>query len=104
MNHISKVMDNLWNEDGYYYGVGANYLLECGDADMALDDTLDANRLCWVDGEGYKRWTPHKLNQLARHYLNTPKDRELIDLTTEAFWGCTMKQAITLLGKGEAND
>jgi hypothetical protein len=65
MNHISKIMNNLWDEEGYYYGVGANYILECGDADMAIDDTLDANRLRWVEGEGYKRWTPHKLNQLA---------------------------------------
>ena len=104
MNHIRKVMDNLWNEDGYYYGVGANYILECGDADMAMDDTLDANRLFWVADEGYRRWTPHKLNQLAREYINGNCDRDTIDKVTEAFWGCTMQEAITLLGKGEAND
>jgi hypothetical protein len=95
---------NLWDEDSYYFGVGAHYINECGDADMAIDDTLDANRLRWVEGKGYVRWTPHKLNQLARHYFLTPKDRQLIDLTTEAFWGCTMKDAITLIGKGEADD
>ena len=95
---------NLWEEDSYNYMVGANYILNCGDADMAIDDTLDANRLHWVEGEGYKHWTPHKLNQLARKYINGNCDKDTIDEVTVAFWGCTMKEAITLLGKGEAND
>jgi len=112
MNHVSKLIpDNLWDEDSYHYEVGSNYILECGDADMAIDDTLDARRLYWTEGKGYKRWTPHKLNQLARLYINSEielthldaKGREWIDLTTKAFWGCTMKEAITLLGKGESN-
>jgi len=102
--------DNLWDEDSYHYEVGSSYILECGDADMALDDTLDAHRLRWVEGEGVIRWTPHKLNQLAVLYINSEiewthldaKGREWIDLTTKAFWGCTMKEAITLLGKGDA--
>ena len=104
--------ETLWDEDSYHYEVGSQYIIECGDADMAIDDTLDANRLRWVEGEGYKSWTPHKLNQLARLYVQSQyeqthldaKGRELIDQVTEAFWGCTMKEAITLLGKGEAND
>lgn len=106
MNHVSKIIDNLWDEDLYYYSVGSNYIIKCGDADMAIDDTLDSNRLFWVADEGYRRWTPHKLNQLARDYIlnmNT-YEKEGVDRVTEAFWGCSMKEAITLLGKGEAND
>ena len=103
MNHVSKLLDNLWDEDGYHYGVGANYILECGDADMAIDDTLDANRMRWVQGQGYKRWTPHALNYLAKEYINGNCDRHTVDAVTEAFWGCTMKEAITLIGKGETN-
>ena len=103
MNHVSKLLDNLWDEDGYHYGVGANYILECGDADMAIDDALDANRMRWVEGEGYKLWTPHALNYLAKEYINGNCDRHTVDAVTVAFWGCTMKEAITLLGKGEAN-
>jgi hypothetical protein len=101
----AKEIDNLWDEDSYYYQVGVNYILECGDADMAIDDTLDSCRLHWVEGEGYKRWTPHKLNQLARDYIlnmNT-YEREGADRCTEAFWGCSLKDAITLLGRGEAD-
>ena len=95
---------NLWEEDAYNYMVGANYILGCGDASMAIDDTLDANRLHWVEGKGYRRWTPHKLNQLAREYINGNCDKDTVDKVTVAFWGCTMREAITLLGMGEAND
>ncbi len=96
---------NLWDEDQYHFNVGATYILECGDADMAIDDTLDSHRLHWCEhlatGAGYVRWTPHKLNQLTRDYIKNDCDRYTVDKVTEAFWGCTMKEAITLIGKGE---
>lgn len=107
--------NNLWEDDEYCYDVGSNYIIHCGDSDLAIDDTLDSHRMHWcehlVTGAGYVRWTPHKLNQLARLYIQSQtqrthldaKGRELIDQVTEAFWGCTMKEAITLVGKGEAH-
>ena len=94
----------LWDEDSYYYGVGADYILECGDDDMSLEYTFDVHRMIWKDGKGYVHWTPEKLNQLARHYLNTPKDRKLIDRCMDALWNCSMKEAITSIGKEETND
>ena len=98
---------SLWDEDAYNYDAGANYILKCGDADMAIDDTLDSHRLHWCEhlatGLGYKRWTPHALNHLARDYINGNCDQHTVDAVTVAFWGCTMKEAITLVGKGETS-